>query len=143
MIKKLRKQLTGSLSEILKKDGEAARIDEDKKYRSRQGEISELVKQNTLAKLEKEVEKLKIQRKQGILFENQSYFDELDRSIEMKEEELKRRHYHYEEVQKQLTRERERVIKYLLPKRYALHGEAQVLPLAIEIRFPLPKGGAR
>lgn len=143
LIKNLSKQLTSNLADLLKKDGETARNDEDKKYRSRQGEISELVKQTTLAKLEKELDKLKQQRKQGILFENQTYFDELDRSIEMKEEELKRRQHHYEEIQKQLTRERERIIKYLLPKRYALQGEAQVLPLAVEIRFPSPKGGAR
>ena len=37
------------------------------------------------------------------------------------------------------NRERERILKHLLPRRYALSGEAQVFPVCIEIRFP---GGA-
>ncbi|HOI54238.1 MAG TPA: hypothetical protein PLP01_03225, partial [Phycisphaerae bacterium] len=68
---------------------------------------------------------------------------ELERSIEAKEEELKRRQQHYEEVRDQLARERERITKILLPRRYALMGDAQVFPVAVEVRLPAPKGGAR
>ena len=48
-------------------------------------------------------------------------------------------HLNYEELRKQLESERERVMRYLLPKRYALHGKAQVFPVAVEIRLPEAK----
>jgi hypothetical protein len=42
-------------------------------------------------------------------------------------------------VRSQLDRERERVLKLLLPKRHTMVGDAQVFPVCVEIRFP---GGA-
>ena len=98
--------------------------------------MSALIADNTLKKLERDIAELKRQKSQGLLFDGQSALDEMDRSIEMKEEERKRREFHYEEVREQLAKERDRIINRMLPRRYALHGEAQVFPLAIEIRFP-------
>jgi chromosome segregation ATPase len=77
------------------------------------------------------------------MWRSQRELDELDRSIEEKQAEVERRRRHYEEVRDQLARERERITKILLPRRYALQGEAQIFPVAIEIRLPEPKGGAR
>lgn len=34
----------------------------------------------------------------------------------------------------QLAKERDRILNRMLPRRYALHGDAQVFPLAVEIR---------
>ena len=62
-----------------------------------------------------------------------------ERSIESKREELERRRQHYEEVREQLARERERILNRVIPKRFAMEGEAQVFPVCVEIRFP--KGG--
>lgn len=136
-----RKSLTHLLKTQLASDGEQARKDEDQRYQSRQGEVSRLIADNTLAKLECEIAALKAQRDQGLLFPSQADLDDLDRSIELREEELKRRRAHYEEIREQLARERERVVKFLLPNRYTLAGEAQVFPVAVEVRFPV--GGAR
>jgi hypothetical protein len=143
VIKKLRDKLTKDLQKQLGMDGENAKQEEDKRYRSRQAEVSSLIAENTLAKLEREIGQLKRLRSQGLLFENQSYMDELDRSIDMKEEELQRRTRHYEEIRDQLARERERIIKFLLPRRYSMQETAQIFPVAIEIRFPRLQGGAR
>ena len=71
-----------------------------------------------------------------------SLFDEddrvagIERSIEDKQAELERRKHHYEDIRQQLTRERQRILEYLLPARYSLAGEAQVFPVAVEIRLP-------
>jgi Helicase conserved C-terminal domain/SNF2-related domain len=131
--------LTSNLKSQLELDGVQARKQEDERYRSRQGEVSALIAENTLAKLGREVEKLKSEREQGLLFDEADRLEQIDRSIEEKKEEIARRTRHYEEVRIQLDRERERILKHLLPRRYALSSEAQVFPVCIEIRFP---GGA-
>jgi len=141
LVRHLKQELTEKLQTQLVEDGERARQEEDERYRSRQGEVSQLIAENTLAKLEREVEKLKGQRRQGQLFASEAELDELDRSIETKREEIERRRVHYEEVRKQLSDERERILNRVLPKRYALRGSAQVFPVAVETRLPRPKGG--
>jgi hypothetical protein len=142
-IKELRPKLTAKLLEQLQVDGEAARQEEMRRYQSRQAEVSTLIVENTLAKLEKQIGQLKAERAQQHMWRSQRELDELDRSIEEKQAEVERRRRHYEEVRDQLARERERITKILLPRRYALQGEAQIFPVAIEIRLPEPKGGAR
>jgi len=137
----LRADLTARLRVQLREDGEAARDAEERRYQSRQGEVSSLIAENTMARLEREILELKRQRSQGVLFAPESYHDELDRSIEAKQEELERRRQHYEEIRQQLVRERERILRFVLPRRYALRGDAQVFPVAVEVRLPLPRGG--
>jgi hypothetical protein len=65
---------------------------------------------------------------------------ELERSIEAKNEELERRRRTHEEVREQLERERERILNRLIPKRYAIAGEAHVFPVCVEIRLPSEEG---
>ncbi|MFN9787920.1 MAG: hypothetical protein ACK57N_15245, partial [Planctomycetia bacterium] len=120
----------------LEETGKFARSDEEQRYRSRQAEVSTLIAENTLAKLEREIEALKLERKQGMLFEESQRLDEIDRSIDEKRAEMERRTRHHTEVREQLDRERERVLKFLLPKRHAMSGMAQVFPVAIEVRLP-------
>ena len=48
------------------------------------------------------------------------------------EDRIKR---HTEDLREQLNRERERIMNQLLPRRYSLRGEAQCLPVTVEIRF--------
>ena len=134
-VTRMRADLTARLQKQLAVDGEQARTEEDARYRSRQGEVSALIADNTLKKLERDIAELKRQKAQGLLFDGQAALDDMDRSIEMKEEERKRRESHYEEVRDQLAKERERILNRMLPRRYALHGDAQVFPLAVEIRF--------
>ena len=134
-IKRMHSDLTSRLLQQLALDGELAHTEEDSRYRSRQGEVSALIADNTLKKLERDIAELKRQKSQGLLFDGQAALEEMDRSIELKEEERKRRASHYEEVRDQLAKERDRILNRMLPRRYALHGDAQVFPLAVEIRF--------
>jgi hypothetical protein len=129
-------KLTADLRAQLVRDGDQARRQEDERYRSRQGEVSSLIAENTLAKLEREIEKLKAERRQGLLFDEAGRLEAIDRSIEEKQEEITRRSRHHEEVRDQLDKERERILKHLLPKRHAMSGEAQVFPVCVEIRLP-------
>lgn len=130
-------ELGTSLRRHLETAGAAARKEEDERYRSRQGEVSALIADNTIGKLEREIARLREEQRQGLLFDEQSGLDEIDRSIEAKRAEIERRKRHYEEVRQQLDRERERILKNLLPKRYAMNGAAQVFPVTVEIRLPL------
>ncbi len=136
LIKSLRGELTEKLRAQLQLDKTAAKQVESERYQSRQGEVSTLIAENTLAKLERDIDRLKAERGQGRLFESQHALDDLERSIEAKREELERRRQHYEEVREQLARERERILNRVIPKRFALEGEAQVFPVCVEIRFP-------
>ncbi len=132
--------LTESLKAQVEAEGQRARQQEEERYRSRQGEVSALIAETTVARLQREVSELRVARKQGLLFEQGDQFDRLDRSIEEKEAEIGRRRRHYHEVRDQLDKERERILKYLLPKRYAMTGTAQVFPVAIEVRLPATGG---
>ncbi len=132
--------LTTTLKRRLQSAGNEARKQEEERYRSRQAEVSSLIAENTLAKLEREIAKLKAERAQGLLFDEAAQLDAIDRSIDDKQEEITRRTRHYEEVRGQLERERSRILKYLLPRRHAMPAAAQVFPVTIEIRLP---GAAR
>lgn len=129
-------RLSSALARELKTGGEQARKREEERYRSRQGEVSSLIAENTLAKLEREIARLKAERQQGLLFDESARIDAIDRSIEEKQEEIARRRRHYEEVRDQLERERERILKNLLPKRYSMAGAAQVFPVCVEVWLP-------
>lgn len=133
-------KLTAQVNQQLEAAGQTAKNREEERYRSRIGEVSSLITENTLARLEREIAKLQADRQQGMLFDQDQYLEAIDRSIQEKKEEIARRTRHYEEVRVQLDRERDRILKRLLPKRYALSGSAQVFPVCIEIR--LPGGGS-
>lgn len=129
-------RLTAELQAQLHEAGKAARQDEEKRYRSRQAEVSTLINENTLAKLEREIESLKRERAQGMLFDEAQRLDEIDRSIDDRRAEIERRTRHHTEVREQLDRERDRILKFLLPKRHSMSGSAQVFPVSIEVRLP-------
>ena len=131
-----RNELAERLTTQLRVDGEAARRREDERYRQRQGEVSALIEQSTLARLTRELEQLRERGRQGQLFDETERLAEVERSIEQKELELARRREHYEGIREQLQRERTRILDYLLPARFAMTGGAQVFPVALEIRLP-------
>ena len=125
--------MTARLRDALVKSHEQARKQEDERYKSRHGEVSALIVENTLAKLEREIEKLQRERQQGLLFEDVAKLDDL---IVDKQSEITRRRRHYEEVRDQLDRERKRILDHLLPKRHKMTGDAQAFPVGVEIRLP-------
>jgi len=130
--------LTATLRRELETAGEQAKAEEDKRYASRAGEVSALIAENTLAKLEREIAKLRAEQAQGALFDEEDRLGALARSIEEKQAEVERRRRHYEEVREQLERERERITRHLLPKRHAMAGSALVFPVCVEVRLPAP-----
>ena len=101
--------------------------------------LERLFRRDTRREINREIEKLKVDRQQGQLFDEAERLERIDRSIEERKEEISRRTRHYEEVREQLERERERILKHLLPNRHAMSGEAQVFPVCVEVRLP---GGA-
>lgn len=128
--------LTESLRVQLKKDEVVARNREGKRYSQRVGEVSALIEQSTVGRLEREISHLKVQRAQGQLFEEVGFLDRFDRSITEKEQEIERRREHYTEIREQLRRERRRILERLLPARFTLAGEAKVFPVTVEVRLP-------
>ena len=135
-VKEHAEYLTGIVSARLTESGNAARKNEEQRYQSRLAEVSELITSSTIERLSREIDRLRNERMQGLLFSEADRFDEIDRSIEEKEEEMKRRRQHHEEVKRQLDRERERIMKHLLPKRHTMAGKAHVFPITIEVRLP-------
>ena len=127
--------LTQRLRDQLRTDGEAAKQREDERYRQRGGEISALIERSTAARLAEELAELAERRRQGQLFDEDERIAEIERSIEAREAELRRRELHWEELRGQLERERQRTLEHLLPKRFALAGEAQVFPVVVEVRL--------
>ena len=109
---------------------------EDERYRQRQGEVSALIEHSTITRLEREIEDLNLRAAQGVLFHEAGHLASIEQSIEEKREEIKRRREHYVEIREQLQHERARIIEYLLPKRFAMAGEARVFPVTVEIRLP-------
>ena len=140
-----RTDLTERLHHQLETDRVAARRREDERYRRREGEVSSLIERSTIERLTREIGNLKVKREQGQLFDGAAALDRLDRDIEEKEREIERRRGHYEEIREQLGRERIRILNRLLPKRYALAGEARVFPVTAEVRVPerALRGGSR
>jgi ERCC4-related helicase/predicted nucleic acid-binding protein len=128
--------LTGDVKQRLVAAGERARKDEEARYQSRLGEVSALITSNTIEKLTREIEQLRAERQQGLLFAEADHYDAIDKNIDEKEAEIVRRTRHHEEVRRQLEKERERIMKHLLPKRHTLAGNAHVFPITLEIRLP-------
>ena len=129
------KELTADLAERLQEHGQEALEREEVRYRSRQAEVSALIEQTTIERLESEIAKLKQMADQGELFESGDSLAELERSVAEMQAEITRRRAHFEEMREQLRTERDRVLKVLLPKRFAMSGNAQVFPVAVEIRL--------
>lgn len=133
-------ELTEQLKDVLDEERQDALERERERFQQRQGEVSELIERTTLDRLERELERLRVESEQLEMMETERRVEELERSIAEKEEEVKRRRHHYEELREQLSRERERVIEEILPRRYALRDEARVFPVTVEIRLPRDDG---
>jgi hypothetical protein len=129
-------QLTETLLATLVEEESRARQQEVERFRSRQGEVSALIEENTQAKLEREIEALRSERAQLLLPGFEADTAALVASQAAKEEELERRRRHLHRMRDLLDGERKRVLNEILPNRFALHGSAMVFPVAVEIRLP-------
>ena len=135
-------ELSEQLQLQLELDKSRGLEEENERYRSRQGEVSALIENSTIAKLERELAEIEDVMQGGLqanLFEDASLEEageKIGRKAELLKEELERRQRNYEEVREQLAKEREYIIKDVLPRRFSMRGEAQVLPVTVEIVLP-------
>ena len=131
-------ELTASLAHRMQASGKTVREQEKKRFERRRKELERAVRENQIAKLAREAENIRVKALQLSLF---SEIDQetLKRLADL-EAEMALRRSHYEEVQARLADEAERTLERVLPQRYTLRGEAQVYPIAVEIRLP---GGIR
>ena len=132
-----RDDLSARFPPLLEEDRVAALTQQEERFKSRQGEVSKLIETNQIKKLEKEIASLQQHIDQKELFDDDSRISQLANSVTAKKEEIKRRREHFESLQGILSTDRERIINHLIPRRYKLSGSVQVIPVAIDIRFPL------
>lgn len=126
--------LTQRLRTELDTERVAATEREQERFRSRQAELSKLITESRLDRLERDLSSLR-EEEGSLLFDPDGYAARLRVSAEEKQSELARIRRHTEELREQLTRERERTLTQLIPRRFALRGEAQCLPVSVEIRL--------
>jgi superfamily II DNA or RNA helicase len=134
LVKTLQIDLTESLKGQLKQSGKAVRDLEKKRFTSRRKELDRAIGENQLARIAKEAERLREKARQLALFAEIDH--ELQRRLSDLDAELTLRKGHYEQVRERLATEEERLLKRVLPQRYALRGEARVYPIAVELRLP-------
>lgn len=127
-------ELTERLKAIVARDGEHAIAEERHRFQERLVEINRSLRENTLAKLEREHDAF-VQRMRQTTF-----LEEIERAREQRlfdlTKELQLRRRHYKELRSQLEEERDRLVERVLPARFRLKEDVQVLPVAVEIRFP-------
>ncbi|MCP4289969.1 MAG: DNA helicase [Gammaproteobacteria bacterium] len=140
----LTQALTERLTRQLAAVGQESSKSERQRFNNRLKEVERAKSENTLKKLEDEWLKLEQQKealkmRPALIPEIQAVSDAQLRQFETRqsdiEDELRRRRNHYEELQIQLEREKERVLDHLLPRRHKLRGQAQVFPVMVEIRL--------
>lgn len=128
------RDLTAAVRRALDDAGKRGLRDEKKRYDHRLKEVEAAMRETTLARLQKEIDKLDADLKQGLLFED------LRRDLAEKrrnlEDELQRRQTRYRELLELLRADQDRVLTRMLPRRYELRGDVQVFPVAVEIRLP-------
>ena len=127
-------RVTDRLRSELSAEKTVARDREQSRFQSRQAELSSLITERRLEKLERELDQLR-EEEGSLLFDPDGYVARLRLSADDKQSELARIKRHTEDLREQLNRERERIMNQLLPRRYSLRGEAQCLPVTVEIRF--------
>ncbi len=133
-VRNLQAELTESLVLRLQASGKSVRDLERKRFDRRKKELERAIGENQLAKIAKEADKLREKARQLALFVDID--QEVQKRLADLDAELVLRKGHYEQVQERLAAEAERTLKQVLPKRYALRGEARVYPIAVEIRLP-------
>jgi hypothetical protein len=132
----LAQHLETTLREALETERVQVAKREQQRFQSRQGELSKLIQEQTLDRLEREIAAIEGQLAQGTLFDNERRVETLSQSRAAKEEEVGKRRGHIDGLRVELDRERRRVIEHILPRRHTLRGGVQVFPVAVEIRLP-------
>lgn len=128
-------ELTDRFRRLLEERKQQALEEERERFQQRQGEISRLIAENSIRRLEREIAELRQSYEQRQLFEEEQRLRRIEQDIAEKEAEIGRRRRHYEDLRERLAGERARILEQVLPKRHALRGEVQILPVAVEVRL--------
>ncbi|MBK8691118.1 MAG: DEAD/DEAH box helicase [Deltaproteobacteria bacterium] len=130
-VRKVQKERTARLAGQLQTAYRSVKVVERSLFDQRRKEITKAVADTTLAKLERDVEKIRERTVQMSLYPQENLEDQ--RKLRDKEAEIALRKRHYDAALRLLSDEERRTLEHLLPKRYRLHGEVQVLPVAVEV----------
>jgi superfamily II DNA or RNA helicase len=126
--------LTKVLRNRMQEVGKSAIEEEKERFRLRLREVERAMSENTVVRLQRERDDLIADMRQLSLIDIDRRAQE-DRLRDL-EAELQRRSFHFRNLLERLRAEQERVITSVLPMRYQLRQNAQVFPVAIEIRLP-------
>jgi hypothetical protein len=132
--KKQAESLTAGLQQLLEQAGKDALKDEKERFAHRLKEVQRAMSETSIARLEKERDQLIQEMKQRSLLAERER--EQEARLRNLEEELELRTRHYQELLDGLQIEQTRVLEQVLPRRYQLRNQAQVFPVAVEIRLP-------
>ena len=134
LINSHKQALSAQIQQELQRARDEATAKEKQSFDQRLREVAALQKTQSINRLEKELADHKARALQFNLLEDaQAEWDKRQRDLA---EELKRRQAQFGGLQERLTTERERILKHVLPKRFALRDQAQVFPVTIELRLP-------
>lgn len=129
-----RVQLTITLAKELKTAGEVATEHERAAFERRIREVAALQREQSVEKIKREIEERRTAQLQYSLLEDVS--ERAERELRDLHDELKRRQGQFGDLLERLKDERDRILKHVMPHRFALLGSAQVFPVTIEIRLP-------
>lgn len=129
-----REQLTTTLVAELKATSSTAIQHEKLAFENRIREVSNLQREQSIEKIKREIEERRSGYMQYSLLEDVS--EQAERELRDLQDELKRRQGQFGDLRERLEQERERILKHVMPNRFALMGSAQVFPVCIEIRLP-------
>lgn len=129
-----REQLTTTLARELKSAGSTATEHEKAAFERRIREVASLQREQSIEKIKREIEERRNQQLQYSLLEDAN--EKAERELRDLQDELKRRQGQFGDLLERLTQERDRILKHVMPHRFALLGSAQVFPVTIEIRLP-------
>jgi delta 1-pyrroline-5-carboxylate dehydrogenase len=134
VVRELKVTATARLAASLQSAGVRVQVEERKQFVGRRKELARAISNNVMTRLDKEAARTRARAAQ-ISFDPEED-RELQRKLRDLDAEIALRRHHYDAALRLLTFEEERVLQRLLPLRYKLHGDAQVLPVAVEIVLP-------
>jgi hypothetical protein len=129
-----RVRLTTTLAKELKTAGEVATEHESAAFERRIREVAALQREQSVETIKREIEERRTAQLQYSLLEDVS--ERAERELRDLHDELKRRQGQFGGLLERLKDERDRILKNVMPHRFALLGSAQVFPVTIEIRLP-------
>jgi hypothetical protein len=133
-LSKYRSDITEDIENTLELAYEEAKNHEKDAFEQRIREVSSLQKAQSIEKLKREIEAQRVMPIQMDFLDDKVSLAE--KRLRDLEDELKLRQNQFGDLLDRLKEEKRRVIEQVIPRRFALRGDAQVFPVTVEIRLP-------